>query len=227
MKIVYIILGVIVLGVISSFVISGSTKSSKSISNTTDGAATNEVTDQEINTSDVDEVVSEEDKARLADLKTKFDYNYDEFEEKGWYTPKTQIVENTFNKNLLRVHVNNSGYAYLSDQYYGDDWIFHTRIEVKIGDTIYKSSDIPSYDPSHRTDNYGGSVWETISYTGGRDNGIMKAIAESGSSTVKVRFTGGDGVHDFTLAKRDQQAIKDSYELSQLITKVGDNRQTQ
>jgi hypothetical protein len=39
---------------------------------------------------------------------------------------------------------------------------------------------------------------------------------------VKVRFNGDHGVKDFTLSKRDQQAIKDAYQLSDLITKVGD-----
>jgi len=162
------------------------------------------------------------DKARLAELKAKFDYKYDEFEKKGWYVAKSQAVANTWDKEVLAVNVNNVGYAYLSDQYYGDDWIFHTRVEVKIGDAVYKSEDIPSFDSNNSRHNSGGSVWESISYTGDKDNGIMKAIAESGDTVVKVRFNGDEGVYDFTLSKRDQQAIKDSYELSNLIKETGD-----
>ena len=170
----------------------------------------------------IDPVVLEADKKQLADLKTKFKYKYDEFEKKGWYEAKTQIADSTWNSQMLKVHVNNVGYAYLEDQYYGSDWIFHTRIEVKIGDTIYKSKDIPSYDPDNTTENSGGTVWETISYTGDKDGGILKAIAESGDAVIKVRFAGDRGVKDFTLSKRDQQAIKDAYQLSDLIKKVGD-----
>jgi hypothetical protein len=168
-----------------------------------------------------DPALLEADKNRLAELKNKFNYAYDEFEKIGWYENKTQVVANTFNKKMLRVRVNNAGYAYLEDQYYGDDWIFHTRVAVKIGDVVYTSDDIPSYDSDNHKNNSGGSVWEQISYTGGRDNGVIEAIAKSGDASVLVRFAGDQGVSDFTLAARDQQAIKDAYELSNLIKKIG------
>lgn len=170
----------------------------------------------------VDPAKLEADKARLAELKKKFNYKYDEFQEKGWYEAKTQTVANTFDKKMLKVNVNNVGFAYLSDQYYAEDWLFHTRLEVKIGDTLYKTDDVPTYDPHNQTNNSGGSIWEFIDYTAGKDNGIIKAIAESGTAPIRVRFTGGQGVDDITLAERDRQAIKDAYELSNLIIETGD-----
>jgi len=175
----------------------------------------------------VDPAILAADKAQLAELKKKFSYSYDEFKKVGWYENKSQGVNVIYDKDILRVYVNNEGYAYLADQYTSDDWIFHTRVEVKIGDVIYKTEDIPNYDPDNSTDNGSGSVWETISYTNGRDNGIIKAIAESGDTPIKVRFTGGKYYHDITLAKRDQQAIKDAYQLSELIKKVGDTNTAQ
>jgi hypothetical protein len=162
----------------------------------------------------------------LADLKTKFKYTYDEFDKKGWYENKSQVTNITYDKSILRVRVNNVGYAYLESQYYGDDWIFHTHVEVKIGDTVYQTEDIPTYDKNNAHSNTGGSVWEVVAYTADRDNGIMKAIAESGDAVIKVRFAGGEGHYDMTLSKRDQQAIKDAYQLSQLIIKVGDTGAT-
>jgi hypothetical protein len=170
----------------------------------------------------VDPLVMEADKKKLSELKTKFNYEYDEFENKGWYFHKTQIVQNTFDKKVLKVYVNNVGYAYLMDQYYADDWLFHTRLEVKIGDNLYKTEDIPTYDSNNSTEIGSGSIWENVSYTAGRDNGIIKAIAQSGTTPIKVRFTGDRGVYDMTLSDRDRQAIKDSYELSELIKKTGD-----
>ncbi len=175
----------------------------------------------------VDPAKLEADKARLAEIKTKFTYKYDEFEQKGWYTAKTQDPGTTFNSQVLQLMVNNKGYTYLVDRYYGSDWLFHTRTEVKIGEALYKTDDIPSYDDNNSSWNSGGSVWESISYTADRDNGIIKAIAESGDTPVKVRFAGGSaGVKDFTLTKRDQQAIKDAYELSNLIKETGDTGTT-
>lgn len=180
-----------------------------------------------ITKSAVDPLVLEANKKRLNELKTKFNYKYDEFDNKGWYFHKTQIVENTYDKKVLKVYVNNVGYAYLLDQYYAEDWLFHTRLEVKIGDNIYRTDDIPTYDSDSSTEIGSGNIWETISYTAGRDNGIIKAIAESGNIPIKVRFAGDREVYDMTLSERDRQAIKDAYELSELIKKTGDTGATQ
>ncbi len=205
-----VVLGIMVLGAIS-----GATEK-KSSSGESPKTAT-------ATAAPVDPAKLATDKARLAELKTKFNYKYDEFEKKGWYEAKSQVVANTFNTQMLKVNVNNKGYSYLEDQYYGDDWLFHTHVEVKIGDAIYKSDDVETFDPNNSQNNSGGSVWENISYTADRDNGIIKAIAESGDTPIKVRYTGGSGgVKDFTLTKRDQQAIKDAYELSNLIISTGD-----
>jgi hypothetical protein len=164
----------------------------------------------------------EENKKRLIDLKKNFKYKVDEFTNEGWYTHKnmTDKVDN-LGRKYLTTHIHSSGYIYLEDQYHSSDWIFHTRIKVKIGDNIYESVDIPTFDKLNKSDNYGSSVWENISYTDNRDNGIIKAIAECGDKPVKVRFIGPQYYSDFTLSNRDKQTIKDSYELSNLIQKVG------
>lgn len=164
----------------------------------------------------------EENKKRLAVLKKNFKYKEDEFNKTGWYTHKNQTVDNSWNRKCLKAHVNSNGYIYLEDQYYSEDWIFHSRIEVKIGDNIYKSEDVPTYSEDNKTENSSGSVWENVSYTGDKDNGIIKAIAESVDKPVKVRFIGREYYSDFTLSNKDKQAIKDSYELSNLIKKIGE-----
>lgn len=171
----------------------------------------------------VDPVKLEADKKELEILKKNFDYKYDEFDKKGWYTHKSQTISNSLSRTYLKVLVNNTGYNYLESQYYGSDWLFHTRVEVKIGDAIYKSDDVSTFDENNSRDNTGGSVWETISYTKDRDNGIIVAIALAGDTPIKVRFAGDEGVKDITLSKKDQQAIQDSYRLSQLLKEIGTN----
>lgn len=163
------------------------------------------------------EALREENKKRLGVLKKNFKFKQDEFNNVGWYTHKYQTVENIWNRKCLKTRVSSTGYIYFESHYYADDWLFHTRIEVKIGDKIFKSEDVPTYSDDNRTENSGGSIWENVSYTGDNDNGIIKAIAESGDTPVKVRFIGKYYYDDFTLSSKDKQAIKDSYELSQLI----------
>jgi hypothetical protein len=163
----------------------------------------------------------EENKKRLTVLKKNFVYNEDEFNNIGWYTHRSQTANNSWNRKLLKANVNSSGYIYLEDQYHSSDWIFHKRIEVKIGDNIYKSEEVPTFNEDNKTSNSSDSVWEDIHYSGNKDNGIIKAIVENNSLPVKVRFIGREYYSDFTLSNKDIQAIKDSYELSELIKKVG------
>ena len=164
-------------------------------------------------------VATEVDKARLEVLKKNFDYKYDEFEKNGWYTDKNQ--EDIYDKTYLGVNVDSSGNAYLVSYHLGKDWIFHTKVQVKIGDAIYETYDVPTYDKNNIEQSHGGYVQEVILYTNG-DNGIIKAIAESGDTPIKVRFSGSENIQDIILSKTDQQAIKDSYELSQLLKKIND-----
>lgn len=158
---------------------------------------------------------------RLELLKKKFKYTKDEFEKTGWYIHKDQVVSKSFNRNCLKVHINATGYCYLEDQYYGSDWVFHTQIQVKIDSIILTSENLETFSDDNKTESGSEGVWENISYTGGRDNGILKAIAATAAQSVKVRYVGKQSVFDFTLAPKDQQAIKDGYELAELIKKTG------
>ena len=168
----------------------------------------------------LNEAKKEEYKKRLKALKKNFNFKNDEFNNTGWYLHKNQTVDNAWNRKCLKTHINSDGYIYLEDQYYSDDWIFHTSIQVKIGENIYNSSIVETYNENNATQNSDGSVWEKISYTDDKDYGIIRAIAESGDKPVKVRFVGKQYNSDFTLSNKDKKAIKEGYELAYLLKKV-------
>lgn len=163
---------------------------------------------------DSSKIFTTKDSMDLVKTKSNFSYKNDEFQKVGWYTHK---LENTSNRNTLMAKVNSTGYIYLEDQFYGEDWIFHTHVEVKIGDNIYKSDDVKGSD--NERENSGGDVWETITYSNGKDNGILQAIAENSDKQIKVRFVGDQHISDFILSTSDKNIIRDSYNLSNLIKK--------
>lgn len=168
----------------------------------------------------VNDALKAEYKKRLVVLKKNFNIKKDEFNNTAWYIHKNQTVDNSWNRKCLKTHINSDGYIYLEDQFYSDDWIFHSSIQVKIADNIYHSSVVESYSENNKTENSGESVWECISYTDSKDYGIIKAIAESGDKPVKVRFVGKQYNSDFTLSNKDKKAIKEGYELAYLIKKA-------
>lgn len=157
--------------------------------------------------------------ARYATIRKQFTFRADEVEGGGWYTAKSQSVDNTWNRTYLSINVAWNGRTYLASHYYGDDWIFHESIIVRIGDAVLRSVPIPSYDDSNVRHNSGGSVWETLHLTGDRDAGILDAIVKApDDAVIRVRLDGDQRQRDFTLAARDRSAIRAGVEMGKLLT---------
>ena len=161
---------------------------------------------------------------RLAALKKRFRFDKDEVEGGGWYGHQNQTVDNSWDRSYLEIHVADDGRTYLSSHYYGDSWIFHERVIVRIRDRVLQSDEIPSYDKRNVRHNSGGSVWESLHLTAAADNGILEAIAADSTSPVRVRLDGKRDLHDFVLAARDRKAIRDGRELGCLIRGLAEHR---
>lgn len=178
--------------------------------------------------------LKEENLKKLKLLKAKFTFSKDEFKDIGWYThrnesreeqetirtpgyPAVTLKKYWFEGSHLATRVNSKGYIYLKSYYWGRDWLFHTRVRVKIGDSVLTSDTIPSYSDDNIRESSGGKVWETIHFTRGRGNGILEAIANNVEKVIKVRFEGDKYYDDMTLSQGDKEAIRDSWELSKLI----------
>lgn len=157
-------------------------------------------------------------KAELAKLKAHFIFKRDEIHpENGWYTHRNQTSGNSYNRTYLDAPVNASGFVYLRSNYYGSDWIFHTKVLVRVGNRALESNEVPGYDPSNETDNSGGSVWETVSFNKHPDGGILNALAQANTNdTVIVRLE-GKYAKTFRLSARDRIAIVESVRLAELI----------
>jgi hypothetical protein len=157
----------------------------------------------------------------LVALQKNFTFDRDEiYPDRGWYTHVQQTASNSWNRNYLEVNVNAQGNRYLSSHYYGDDWIFHTLVRVRIGESVYTSEVVPTYSSNHRTSVGSGSVWEENLYLGTQGNGIIDALQRASvSDAIVVRFEGDERAKTFTLSKRDIQAIQKSARLSQLLRK--------
>ena len=163
-------------------------------------------------------VSRERDRRELATLKARFIFERDEIHpDKGWYTHRSQTVSNSYNRTYLDAPVNAAGFVYLRSHYYGDDWIFHTKVIVRVGDRALESNEVPSYDPSNETSNSSGSVWETVSFNNRPDGGILDALAQATvRDTVIVRLE-GKYAKTFRLSARDKIAIAESVRLAHLI----------
>ena len=154
-----------------------------------------------------------ESKKKLEKLKRKFTYKKDEFQDVGFYTHK-RWGKYWPNRKTLTSGVNSTGYAWLRSNYSDDDWLFHTSIYVLIDDRKLTSPTVPTHSDKHITDNDGGRIWEVVTYD---NTTILKEIAENADKKIKVRFNGSKFYNDATLSARDKQALKECYELGELL----------
>jgi hypothetical protein len=146
-------------------------------------------------------------------IASNFTYKKDDFQDLGFYSHK-RWGRYWPNRKTLTSGVNSSGYAWIKSNYSADDWIFHTSITVLVGDLKYQSEEVATFSDKNVRDNDAGRVWEIVTY----DNPeILKAIAENSTSTIKVRFNGSEFYSDQTLSSGDKKALKDCYDLAQVI----------
>ena len=120
-------------------------------------------------------------------------------------------------RRTLTADVNESGYYYLSSNYYNKYKIRHQYIEVEIAGETYTSQKAESKD--RVTEKRNGKIFEVNSYSNYGDDGIFKAIAQSKEGeTIKIRFIGKNGTTvDGELSPEDRQALVDCFKLSMVL----------
>ena len=155
-------------------------------------------------------------KKEFEKLKNKFTYKYDDFKGGGFYTHKT-FGKYKPRRKTLTSGVNSEGYYWLRSNYYSNDWLFHHTIQVLIGEMKYTSEKVESYENNNIHDNSGGKVYEQITFN---DISILKQIAQNTDQKIKIRFIGDKYHDDATLSSKDKQALKDCYELGEIIKKM-------
>ncbi len=153
---------------------------------------------------------------RVDNLKSHFDYKYDEFREVGFYTHKNisaGILENK--KGCLTCYCNNTGYVFVVSIYKGDDWIFHTHFFTLIDGNKMPSQVVPTNDSNNVEKATGDGVTEVITYDNEKTNFLL--IANNVNSVIKVRLEGNADNEDFVLSKAEKQMFKETYELSNAL----------
>lgn len=167
-----------------------------------------------------DSIALTQAKTTFQELKGKFKFKKDEFEDIGWYSHKNWGNHWLARKGLT-VDINSTGYIYLCSNWYDNDWLFHHTVRVLVDGSKLETAKIESYSKEHKTEIAdGGYVYEVNYYTKGRDNGIIKLIAENSNKKIKVRFVGKEFHSDITLSSTDKKAIKDGYLFAQALQEI-------
>lgn len=149
-------------------------------------------------------------------LKKDFIFEKDTaYEETGKYVHKSQKIERNLQRSYLRSGVNENGEMFIASVYYGGKPIKHSALKVSLKSGEYAQTEIIPFDGSNNyTFTDGGMTSEIVTYTKGKDNGVLAFISNhEGKELLKLTYL-GDREYVTTLFAVDQKAISESYVLS-------------
>lgn len=156
-------------------------------------------------------------KNEIEKLTANFIVEKDDFDNTVRYYHKAWGTTWPHRKTLCMVVFSDGSY-YLISNYWNDSWIFHTRVQVKVGDEVYTSPTIESFSKLNIHEVVSGGIYERIIFTDAPD--VVMPVAAAGDKTVKVRFEGGQYYDDAVLSDKDKKAISDCLDLANAIRMV-------
>jgi hypothetical protein len=152
---------------------------------------------------------AEAKKAALSKILLKFVKSKDKFDGSVTYRHKNYNYYNNSNGTTLFTQIQD-GSIHANSVYLSSDWIFHKTFIVKIGDTTEEFS-------GRVTTNVVSGVIEDVYLNSSDSENLVKLIATAEPNTpIMVRLL-GNYRHDFNLRSSHRQAMKDTWELYQLL----------
>jgi hypothetical protein len=143
----------------------------------------------------------------------------------GVYEHKRQTVQSSWNRTFLKIGLNGNGDVWLISHYYGKAWIDHTSLRVYDPDSYILTDTIGLGHEWNRKVEDLGDRWETVEFRDGSDAGAIAFIADNYRKSVKARLTGKTFQY-IVLESYDKEAIKNGWELAQLLKEISGLRQS-
>lgn len=102
--------------------------------------------------------------------------------------------------------------------YYGSDWLFVKKLEVKCGGQRFT---IPFEYSEVKRDNSGGDVWEWVDMPATSEQmGLLRCVADT-QNEVFYNIEGNDYRKEVTMSKKQQEAIKETLYLDEHYAEIG------
>ena len=152
----------------------------------------------------------------IAKLETKFTKEKTEFDTYTQYIHKRQSLNRTWDRSFLMVHLDERGEMYLSSNYMGKEWLYHTGIRVYNGKLQAKSENVPLDDPMNHRSDFLDYKWEKVSYMNGKADSVIQFIAQHPNLNLKCVFL-GKRYYYILLEDYDIEAVVDALALSKAI----------
>lgn len=157
-------------------------------------------------------------------IKNKYVLEKDaEYQQTGNYFWPTQTVEKNLHRSFLRFQVNEQGVMSMTSIYCGGSNLHHFAVKVIAPDGSF--AETPASKDSYETTDLGEKI-EKADYKMGADGNVMGFLYLNRDKNIKVEYI-GDRKYTTTMTPTDRQALAGIYELSQLLSSIGQIKKEQ
>ena len=138
-----------------------------------------------------------------------------EFEKYTNYIPNRQVFDKSWSRSFIQVYLNEKGDLTLASNYYGEKWLNHTSFKI-VGEALtVKTDSVPLDNINNHHSDFGGSMWEKVTYRGKQADLVIGIIAVNFDKKLKAVFAGSaKNTYIMWLEDYDKKAFKSAYELS-------------
>lgn len=155
-------------------------------------------------------------KERLSELEKLFITEKTEYDRFTQYVHKLQKSDRRWNQSFIQLHLDERGELHISSNYYGKQWLNHVGIRVYDGVFQARTDSVSLEDPNNHRSDFMDTHWEKVTYTKGKDNGVIQFIADNAERNLKAVFL-GQRMYFIVLEQYDKQAVKDALALSNAL----------
>lgn len=175
-----------------------------------------ELREQQITLAYLDSVLTEKQAAFEA-VRSRFVLEKDTaYQQTGNYLWPTQVVEKNLHRSYLRFQVNERGVMSMTSVYCGAYDIHHVAVRVIAPDGTF--AETPASNDSYETTVSGEKI-EKADYPLGQDGSVMGFIYLNHDKNLRVEYL-GDRKYVTAMPATDRRALKETYELSQLLSAI-------
>lgn len=155
-------------------------------------------------------------KTQIEGLEKNFITEKTEFDRYTQYIHKRQDFQRRWNKSYIQIYLDERGVLYISSNYYGTEWLNHTAIRVYDQGEQAKTDSIAVGSPLNHQSDFLNTKWEKVSYTDGKDNGVIDFIVQHANRNLKAVFL-GKKLQYIVLEDYDKQAFVEALALSNAL----------
>ena len=175
-----------------------------------------ELKEQQMTLAYLDSVLIEKQDA-FEKIKDKFILEKDTaYQDVGNYFWPSQVVEKNLHRSYLRFQVNERGIMSMTSIYCGSFNIHHIAVKITAPDGTF--AETPASNDSYETTDLGEKI-EKADYLLGQDGNVMGFIYLNHDKNLRVEYL-GERKYSTTMSPTDRQALKETYELSQILSTI-------